>query len=303
MKIFITGSQGVTGKRLSIYLNNYFDLKVSYFRKLPGDIPNESVKMDITKAIEVKKAVKDVEAIIHLAATGIINYDEVTFIEANKTNVMGTLNLLQAAVESNIKKFIYISSIRVYSLPTDETTVEYFPIDEEHPFKAYHPYGLSKILAEDLCRGFTRGNDIDVLCLRPGHIMNVTPEGDEYKKYTTKKELEKAKGMLYTHVDIRDLGQAIKLALGSNISGFEAFNIVGEDHIFDIDSLDFIKKFYPNVKDIRNIEQFRKKRKSLIDISKAERLLGYKPQYSYGRYLKSMEAGKSRFEYFKINKE
>jgi nucleoside-diphosphate-sugar epimerase len=302
MKVLITGYFGDTGKRLSKYLNNFFELIVSDYRKSDKEIPYDFVMMDITKKDEVKERLKDIDidAIVNLATAGCINFDKVTYGDTIKVNVSGTLNLLETAVEKNIKKFIYISSIRVYGLPTKETTIEYFPIDENHPRKDSHPYGLSKILAEDLCRGFARRNNISIICLRPGTITDVTSKGINYKELTTKQAIKDLKGMLYTHVDTRDLGQAIKLALESSLSGFEVFNIVSEDHILDIDSLDFIKKFYPNVKEIRNSDGFISgRRKSFIDISKAKKLLGYKPQYTYRRYLEWIKEGKKEEEYYK----
>ena len=302
MKILITGFFGGVGSRLSKYLDNYFELKVSDFVKPDEDISYEFILMDVNKPNEVREGVKGVEAIVHLAAAGCVNFNDVTYTDTIKVNVLGTLNLLQAAVENNIKKFIYISSIRVYCLPTEETTVEYFPIDEEHPLKDSHPYGLSKILAEDLCRGFAGRHNISIICLRPGTILNVTHKGVNYKELTTKQTIENSKGLLYTHIDTRDLGQAIKLALESSLSGFEVFNIVSEDHYLDIDSLDFIKKFYPNVKEIRNSGGFISgKRKSFIDISKAKKLLGFKPQYTYRRYLEWIKEGKKEEKYYEIS--
>lgn len=302
MKILITGFFGGVGSRLSKCLDNYFELKVSDFIKSDEDIPYEFILMDVNKPNEVREAVKGVEAIVHIAATGCVNFDEVTYTDAITVNVLGTLNLLQAAVENNIKKFIYFSSIRVYCLPTKETTIEYFPIDEKHPLKDSHPYGLSKILAEDLCRGFARRHNISIICLRPGHIVNIAHKGVNYKELTTKQSIENLKGALYTHIDTRDLGQAIKLALESSLGGFEVFNIVSEDHYLDIDSLDFIKNFYPNVKKIHNSDGFISgNRKSFIDISKAKKLLGFKPQYTYGRYLEYIKEGKKEEKYYDIS--
>lgn len=301
MKILITGFLGGVGKRLCRYLENYFTLIVSDYRYPDLDIPYEFMLMDITKTEEVKNGIKNVDAIVHLATTGNTNYDNITYTDAINVNVLGTLNLIEAAVQKGIKKFIYLSSCRVYGIPTNKDTIEYFPVNEEHPLKETHPYGLSKIMAEILCRGFSQKYDISVICLRPGAIINTEHTGSIYSVITTKKSLSKLKDTLYTHVDVRDIGQVIKLALKSSIKGFEVFNVVSDDYIFSIDSLDFIQKFYPQVKDIRNIEEFIKsRRKSLVDTTKAKKSLGFKPRYTYGKYLKWIEAGKDEDEYYKI---
>ncbi len=302
MKILITGFFGASGQYLSSYLSNHFEVVVSDYIKTGDNIPYEFILMDITKADQVKEKVKKVDAVVHLATSGCSDLYDVTYEDTIRVNVMGTLNLLEAALENNIKKFIYISSLRVYGIPTIEDTVEYFPIDEKHPLKPAQHYGLSKVLAEDLCRGFARNHDISIICLRPGHIQNIQQKVSRYRELTKKQEIESNKNTLYTHVDRRDLGQAIMLALKSNIEGFEVFNIDSGDHYFNMDSIDFIRKFYPEVKEIRNVDEFfGNNRKSFIDTSKLKELLGYKPEYSYKRYLEWMNMQKDEDEYFKIS--
>ena len=66
-----------------------------------------------------------------------------------KTNIDGTLNLLEASRIKNVKKFIHISSSEVYG------TAQYVPIDEKHPLVGQSPYSATKIAADQLAYSFS----------------------------------------------------------------------------------------------------------------------------------------------------
>ena len=76
-------------------------------------------------------------------------------------NATGALNLYIAAYESNIKRFVHISSSEVYG------TASYVPMDEEHPLKPETVYGASKLAGELYGRAFFRTKDFPVTVIRP----------------------------------------------------------------------------------------------------------------------------------------
>jgi len=122
---------------------------------------------------------------------------------------------------------------------------------------------------------------------------------EDLARLRDKKLEEEARDGLWNHVDIRDLGQIIKLSLESDISGYEVFNVNAEKHISTIDSQKLIKKFFPGVKKIYNKNDFvTGGNKSFYDISKARRLLGYNPKYSLENYLKWVKEGNDKDEYY-----
>jgi nucleoside-diphosphate-sugar epimerase len=63
---------------------------------------------------------------------------------ANDVNVNGTLNLLRASVDFNVRRFVYASSCTVYG------NAESLPIKEDSPLRPLSPYGVSKLAAEKL---------------------------------------------------------------------------------------------------------------------------------------------------------
>ena len=62
---------------------------------------------------------------------------------------------------------ISFSSAQVFGIAEGERLPDYFPVDDAHPRRAARPYGLSKLLGEDLCAGFTSRTGIATVCLRP----------------------------------------------------------------------------------------------------------------------------------------
>ena len=62
---------------------------------------------------------------------------------------------------------ISFSSAQVFGIAEGERLPDYFPVDDAHPRRAARPYGLSKLLGEDLCAGFTSRTGIPTVCLRP----------------------------------------------------------------------------------------------------------------------------------------
>ena len=77
------------------------------------------------------------------------------------TNVKGTLNLLTAAKELGVKKFVHTSTSEVYG------TAQYVPIDEKHPLNAQSPYAATKVGADQIAISFQRSFALPVAVIRP----------------------------------------------------------------------------------------------------------------------------------------
>lgn len=111
------------------------------FHLIEGDIRNKAQVEDII--IE-----NSVEMIFHLAAQAGVRASIDNPIKTHEVNATGTLNILEAARNSNVKKVINASSSSVYG------KMKYLPYDEEHPKNPISPYGASKVAAEHYCRIF-----------------------------------------------------------------------------------------------------------------------------------------------------
>lgn len=149
-KVLVTGGAGFIGSHLCerlltakikpLVIDN---LSVGKLENIPSGC--EFIKGDIQDFSLIKKLVKRVEAVFHLAANVTIRGSVDKFYEDAQTNIMGTLNLLRACQQngSRVGKFIYASSMGVYA-----DSKEAKPIKEDHPTQPISPYGVAKLASE-----------------------------------------------------------------------------------------------------------------------------------------------------------
>ena len=116
---------------------------------------------DICDRDRVHAAMGGVETVFHLAALIAIPYSYQAPTSYVRTNVEGTLNVLQVASELDVGRFVHTSTSEVYG------TARYVPIDEAHPLQAQSPYSASKIGADMLAEAFHRSFDLPVVIVRP----------------------------------------------------------------------------------------------------------------------------------------
>lgn len=121
----------------------------------------ETFSGDIRDPHGVKEAMKGCDAVIHLAALIAIPFSYHSPDTYVDTNIKGTLNVLQAARELNIKRVIQASSSEVYG------TAKFIPISEDHPLQGQSPYSASKIAADQMAYSFFTSFELPVVIVRP----------------------------------------------------------------------------------------------------------------------------------------
>ncbi len=117
--------------------------------------------IDIRDAEGVRRAMENCEVVFHLAALISVQYSYQAPSSYVDVNLNGTLNVLQAARDLNVKKLVHTSTSEVYG------TALYVPINEDHPLQAQSPYAASKIGADQLALSFYRSFDTPVSIIRP----------------------------------------------------------------------------------------------------------------------------------------
>ena len=117
-----------------------------------GDICDQNFILDETKKIDI---------IFHLAALISIPYSYKSPQSYVSTNVMGTLNMLEAARENNVELFVQTSTSEVYG------SSQFIPITEKHPLFAQSPYAATKIASDQLALSYFNSFELPVLILRP----------------------------------------------------------------------------------------------------------------------------------------
>lgn len=121
----------------------------------------EFVAGDVADPDIVRRAVSGVEVVFHLAALIAIPYSYLAPSSYVRTNINGTLNILQAARELGIERVVHTSTSEVYG------TARQVPIDESHPLQGQSPYSASKIGADKMAEAFHCSFGVPVTTVRP----------------------------------------------------------------------------------------------------------------------------------------
>jgi NAD dependent epimerase/dehydratase len=171
-RILITGAGGFIGSHLAEALvREGADVKAmvlynslgsrEWLDTSPLARDMDIVAGDICDRDSVREAAKGVEIIFHLAALIAIPYSYHAPSSYVRTNIEGTLNVLQAARDEDCHRIVHTSTSEVYG------SAEYVPIDESHPLKGQSPYSASKIGADKMAEAFFLSFSTPVVTLRP----------------------------------------------------------------------------------------------------------------------------------------
>ena len=165
MKVLLTGSNGFLGQYLAQFLAEKGYSILAHTRKSQifahSDISN--INFDLNDNLN-NMNLGQVEIIIHCAGRAHVMHETaVSPLEAyRQTNVQGTLNLAHKAVKSGVKRFIYLSSIKVNG---EQTTTQAFKPNDV--VKTDDPYGLSKYEAEQALLELSNNTGLEVVIIRP----------------------------------------------------------------------------------------------------------------------------------------
>ncbi len=172
MKVLVTGAGGFIGSHLvEACVENGFDVRAfvrynsanNWGWLETSQIKNqiEVVAGDIRDFDSVSGAMKNVDAVFHLAALIGIPYSYESPPAYIRTNIEGTYNILQAARDLSTSQVLVTSTSETYG------TAQYIPIDEKHPAVGQSPYAASKIGADQLALSFYRSFELPVKIVRP----------------------------------------------------------------------------------------------------------------------------------------
>ena len=171
-KVLVTGAGGFIGSHLAEKLVELgADVRgLVHYNALGtwgwldhSDVRNEIdvIAGDIRDRDSVSLAVRGVDTIFHLAALIAIPYSYEAPLSYVRTNIEGTLNVLQAARNMDVASIVHTSTSEVFG------TARYVPIDEKHPLQGQSPYAASKIGADKLAEAFHLSFQLPVVTVRP----------------------------------------------------------------------------------------------------------------------------------------
>jgi NAD dependent epimerase/dehydratase len=171
-RVLVTGADGFIGSHLAemlcatgtavraLCLYNSLG-HWGWLENSPRNNDMEIIAGDIRDPDLVRGLVAGVDVVFHLAALIAIPYSYRAPDSYVQTNVIGTLNLLQASLAAGVTRFIQTSTSEVYG------TARYVPIDEVHPLQPQSPYSASKIAADALAMSFWHSFQLPVTVARP----------------------------------------------------------------------------------------------------------------------------------------
>jgi len=172
MKICVTGAEGFIGSHLverllaeghkvrALVQYNSFN-SLGWLKDCEQSQDLEIVMGDVRDPEQMNTFVDGSESVMHLAALIAIPHSYQAPASYLETNVMGTLNVLNAAKRAGVQRFVQTSTSEVYG------TALSVPITEEHPLQGQSPYSASKIGADALAFSYWSSFDLPVVTLRP----------------------------------------------------------------------------------------------------------------------------------------
>ena len=210
MRILITGSSGHLGEALvrTLRKTNHDIVGIDL---LPSDFTNSTGS--IVDREFVKRSMKGVNIVLHTATLHkphLYTHPPQNFID---TNITGTLNLLEEAIQAAVHTFIFTSTTSAFgdahtpsnNKPAVWVTENLTPIPK-------NIYGVTKVAAEDLCEFFHRNHQLSCIILRTSRFF---PEEDDREEIRTNYDDGniKANEFLYRRVDVEDVVSAHLLAI------------------------------------------------------------------------------------------
>ena len=288
-KVLVIGGAGFIGSHIVDRLVRINEVMV-YDNLSTGVIENlvksqkdiTFIKGDILDKDFIKSVVKDKDYVFHLAAS-VGNIRSIKDIKYDmETNIIGTLNILEACKESNIQRLIYSSSAAIYG------ESKYLPIDENHPINPESPYAVSKLAAEKYVINYGKLYNIPVVALRYFNAYGVRQDTSEYANAVSifmRKFAERKPIIVYgdgeqtrDFVCVYDIVVANLLAATNKEAVGQIFNIAtGEPETINnlVRIIQKISEWHGEIK----YEPFRlgEMKHSQSDISKAKKILGFNP--------------------------
>jgi UDP-glucose 4-epimerase len=294
-KVLVTGGAGFIGSHLVDRLvregypvrviDNLSSGKIENIQHHIDTNKVEFIKGDIRDATLVNKSVDGVDFVLHLAAIISVPFSmenpDLTF----DVNTQGTHNLLLAAAEKSVEKFVFISSCAVYGDP------EVNPVTEEIKTNPISPYAESKLIGERYCLSFNQSNQLKTVVLRFFNVYGPRQSMNAYSGVITifiNKVKQKEPLTIYgdgsqtrDFVNVRDIVDGILASMKTNKTDGEVFNI-GSGKPTSINDLAKAVLELGNVDLEIKYEKYRTGdiKHSFADITKARKLLGYEPKVS-----------------------
>ena len=279
-KVVVTGGNGRLGRLVIRQLLAHEYEVLNLDRVPPAEKLCASWMADLRHSGAVYEALKGAFGVIHLGAYQAPNLapDSETF----SNNVTSAYNVLRAAADLGVKKVALASSTAAFGFIYAKTLwpPDYLPLDEQHPSKPQDPYGLSKVVGEQIADSVaTVHQDMTVSSLRfPGINFDFSYE---IVRERWNDPRGRASGF-WAYIDARDAAMACRLAMEAEFTGHEVMIVAAPRSSMKEPTDELIKKYFPAVEktDPKLTGNW-----SGVSSAKAERMLGFAAEHLWEHYL------------------
>lgn len=278
MKVLVTGAAGVLGRAVTALLEDEPGVELRLTDVLPLATRVEFVQADLSKPDDARPLCEGIDQVIHPAA--IHPWKEYTSEQYIDCNIKATCNVLESAAASSVRRVIYTSSIAAMGMDPNGSIP--LPWDETKPsVPDSNIYAITKHVGEQFCELFRQQRGSSYIALRPGTFI---PRAEDDPQFGL--------SLLSSWLHASDVAAAHVLALKSDVES-EAIVIAakvpfGREDAAELltDAPSVITKYYPRAKELpqRGIALPESITRCYC-IEKAQRLLGYEPQYTFDRWL------------------
>lgn len=238
-RILITGGFGYLGGRIAVALTREPNIRVRLGSRKAKSAPDwlptaETVAIDVLERNSLSGAMRDVQAVVHLAA---MNENECVADpgKAVLVNTLGTLNVLRAAINAGVERFIYFSTAHIYGAPlVGHLTEATLP-------RPIHPYAITHHAAEDFVLAAHDEKKITAIVVRLSNAFGA-PTHSDVDRWTllandlcrqavqTRKTVLRSSGLQQRDfIPLEDVGRAVGHLLGltREACGDGLFNLGG----------------------------------------------------------------------------
>ncbi len=233
MRVIVTGGSGKAGAFVVRELAAAGHEVTNIDSRRPSEsLPGQFIHVDLMNAGEVYDAFfqSKAEGVCHLAANPSPSGNPRQQIFQN--NVQSTYNVLQAAGDTGVKRFVYASSEMATGWLTTTELPARFPFDETDRVDTPNAYALSKYLGEIIADGMTvRYPEMPIVSLRINNV--ITPDTYHWLEERRADYPHGGSGNFWSYVDVRDVATAFRAALEGSTTGHEVFLVAAADTCLD----------------------------------------------------------------------
>lgn len=219
------------------------------------------------------------DAVVHFAAVPrfLMRPDNVCY----HTNVMGTYNVIDAALKAGIRKIVFASSETTYGIcfAEGERLPDHVPIDESHPTVPEDAYAMSKVVNEVTARSLQRRSGADIYGLRINNVIEPHEYKANFPAYMANPDLRRRN--IFAYIDARDLGHMVDCCLRTDGLGYEVFNVSNDDCSVNLTTDEIMARYYDGVPMTHPMSQT----ETFYSNAKARRMLGFRPAHHWRMYL------------------